>query len=212
MYPVTCPTCEGSGVFWEDETASGISCKRAVQIQWRMGRYYRNNDAEFISREIDLRPMDRHNLAKPNGKLDPYGKARWAKDDWQEEIKAWLKHTRRSKPKILGIAWTGYAQGIHDYGQLDNPLLSVQFELSVEVKRDKQGTWSHVAGPFLNLDGGWAPIFVKLSRDCTRIRYRVRFNTRCDPTNTVLLESPILDDLTIYYTTRPRFLSWVEGY
>jgi hypothetical protein len=55
-------------------------------------------------------------------------------------------------------------------------------------------------------------VVANTNRDIHKIRYHVRFNTRCDPLNAILLETPILDDLTIYYTTVPVFISWEESY
>jgi hypothetical protein len=114
---------------------------------------------------------------------------------------------------VLGISWTGYTRGIYDYYDqtFDQPIqnLAGQLEVSLEA-RDSKGGWVQVAGPYLNVDSGWAPLMVEIPSG--KIRYRVRFNTRCDPENAVLLETPILDDVTIYWMGRPEFLSWEEGY
>jgi hypothetical protein len=180
--------------------------------KWRQGRYYRQNDAEFISQEIDPTGMVQRVTAAPNPALDPYGGQRWKGGEGvtADKATAWLaQRWYHPRVKILGLSWTGYTDGIQDYSDLVPILLSPQLEVSLEAK-DKDGRWVQVAGPFLNLDAGWAPLMVKIPSD--KIRYRVRFNTRCDPANAVLLETLILDDVTIYYMTRPQWVSWVESY
>jgi hypothetical protein len=175
-----------------------------------MGRYYKQNDAEFISGQIDLAKETGSGrlTVVPNPISDPYGHPRQVTDP---QIQAQLDQTRQPKVKLLGLTWTGYTHNIRNYGELDNPMLSPQLEVSIEIRKS-DGSWAQVAGPFLNADAGWVPLFVKLGRNYPYIRYRVRFNTRGSPENAVLLETPVLDDVTIYYTTRPQFLSWVESY
>jgi hypothetical protein len=210
-YYCTCPKCEGEGYIIVNELR--IAPPEKAINDYRFGRYYRQNNAVFTSKEIDLIRIMEREAPEPNLIKDPYGRDRWRGNEGLSEDDAgeWLKQTwYHPKVKILGITWTGYTHDISDYSQVDNPLLPVQLEVSLEIK-DGEGNWVQVAGPFLNLDSSLAPVFVKLLRDYPQIRYRVRFNTRCDPT-TVLLETPILDDVTIYYMTRPEFVSWVESH
>jgi hypothetical protein len=183
--------------------------------QWRLGRYYRENDALFISQQIELGSKVKGRLAEPNYLLDPYNKPRWDKVGAKEqEIRRWIQQTWDPAIKILGISWTAYTSDVCDHKPTEGgspavPLLA-QIELSLE--RKVSSGWVHVAGPWLNADASWAPVFVQLPRDHQQIRYCLRFNTRCDPANTILLETPIFDDLTIYWASRAEFLSWVEGY
>jgi hypothetical protein len=186
---------------------------KALQ-QWLWGRYYRENDAVFTSGLIELPTPVERGMAYPNLLKDPYGHQRWMGEEalGQDEVTSWLRETwHHPKGKVLGIAWTGYTHGIRDYGQVDNPLLWAQLEVSLEVK-DGEGKWVQIAGPFLGQDSGWAPIMVELVRKYPQVRYRVRFNTRCNPANAILLETPILDDVTIYWMTRPQWVSWTESY
>jgi hypothetical protein len=179
---------------------------------WYRGRYYRKNDATFTSGEIGLAGVVDRVSPEPNQMSDPYGQPRWRGDEGvrPEELEEWLGQTwYHPKVKILGISWTGYTGGIIDHSQPDKPQLPVQLEVSLEAK-DSDHRWVQIAGPFLNADSGWAPVMAKLSSG--KIRYRVRFNTRCNPENAILLETPVLDDLTIYWATRPQFVSWEEGY
>jgi hypothetical protein len=173
----------------------------AIQSQWRRGRYYRQNDAIFQSAEIDLSTVSGRVTPEPNWLKDPYGH-----DRWDEQAKRLWPYS--PEIKLLGLSWTGYTQEVKDYKQIDKPLLRAQLEICIEVPRG--GKWVQVAGPFLNIDSGWAPLLMKPGT--SKLRYSVRFNTRCDPDNAILLETPILDDLTIYYTTGPQFTSWVESY
>jgi hypothetical protein len=184
------------------------------KLQWKAGRYYRQNDAIFTSREIDLLRVVERVAPEANRLPDPYGQPRWTGNEGlsQEQTREMLAWTWYGPAiKILGITWTAYTADIIDYAQLNTPLLDTQVELSLE-SQNGSGDWVHILGPFLNLDAGWAPVFVKLPQNYCSVRYHVRFNTRCDPINAILLETSILDDVTIYYMTRPQFLSWVESY
>jgi hypothetical protein len=143
---------------------------------------------------------------------DPYGNPRWKGNEGlsAQETTKWLQETlHHPRIKLLGVSWTGYTGDVIDYSQPDQPQLPVQLEVCVEAS-DSKGNWVQLVGPFLNLDSGWAPVMAKLSSG--KIRYRVRFNTRCNPENAILLETPVLDDLTIYWATRPQFVSWQESY
>jgi hypothetical protein len=218
---ITCRSCRGRGIKADNDIGNIIIPQltyvaEAIGI-WCRGRYYRQNDAWFTSQEIDLGRIVDKTLAQPNPVPDPYGRSRWRGDEGlsQEQCREWLEQTwYYPRVKILGLSWTGYTDDIQDYQDCHGIgawLLSPQLEVSLEVK-DSHGKWVQVAGPFLNHDAGWAPVLVKLPRRYPQVRYRVRFNTRCDPVNAILLETPILDDLTIYYTTRPQFFTWQEGY
>jgi hypothetical protein len=176
---------------------------------WRHGRYYRENDAEFVSQEIDLAKTTVRGLPAPNAVVDPYGGKR---DDYpadpglREQIARQWRDSVGSSVKILGMAWTVVGD-VRDYKPTEGGErpddLRAQLEVSLYMGQRL------IAGPFLNHDSGWAPLLMKPGG---KVRYSVRFNTRCDPENAILLETPILDDLTIYYTTRPQWISWVESY
>jgi hypothetical protein len=186
-----------------------------VKRQWWQGRYYRQNDAEFTSQAIDLAGKVAWRLAVPNELEDPYGGPRWTGKEGiprEGSERVWGKATS-SGINILGMAWTWWGD-VYDYKPtyeyLEPVRLGPQLEVSL-YRVGADGSQIMVAGPFLNHDSGWAPVMVKLGPGA-HIRYRVRFNTRCNPEDAVLLETPILDDLTIYYSRRPVFLSWQEGY
>jgi hypothetical protein len=185
-----------------------------VRKHWWQGRYYRQNDAEFTSNEIDLARIPKSDLAEPNYILDPYGNPRWGIDEHPiKEISedVWSKATTPSI-NILGMTWTEQGD-IYDYKptyEYSEPThLGSQLEICL-YEIDANGGEILLAGPFLGPDAGWAPVTVKIPS--AKIRYRVRFNTRCDPANAILLETPILDDVTIYWMTRPQWVSWVESY
>jgi hypothetical protein len=207
---VTCSICGGDG--WIEDEEKRIGPPEKAFIEWRRGRYYRQNDAVFTSSKIDLARMVRRKAADPNQIDDPYDDPRWKSDEGakQGETVKWLARTwYHPGIKVLGLSWTGYTHDIQDYKETPPVLLSPQLEVSLEAK-DGQGNWVQIAGPFLSHDAGWAAVFAKIPS--SKIRYRVRFNTRCDPANAILLETPVFDDLTIYYSIRPQFLSWVESY
>jgi hypothetical protein len=205
-----CPWCKGLGYIMEEK--KDIEPVERLRQEWWAGRYYRQNDAQFTSSKIDLSRVPGRLVAEPNPVPDPYGEPRWKGKEGLSvgEATRWLKQTWcHPKVKILGLTWTGYTHGIQDHGALVPAHLPAQLEVSLEAK-EMDGRWVQVAGPFLDQDAGWAGVFVKSPSG--KIRYRVRFNTRCDPVNAILLETPVLDDLTIYWATRPQFVSWVESY
>jgi hypothetical protein len=193
---------------------------RAVKNQWSQGRYYRENDAEFSSQKIPLHQLAYvgRRLPGPNMLPDPYGRPRWR--DMQMRLKSTAEYNEytHSYLTILGITWTALVEGIFDYKDTkeDGPKgLNSQMELSLYLTQgDKERL---IAGPFLNQDSSWATIFYKIDLDQivdqdTFVRYKVRINTMCDKADSILLESPILDDVSIYYAIRPQFLTRVESY
>jgi hypothetical protein len=203
-----CRPCGGTGKL---TMVGELTPHYELRLQWLLGRYYRQNDAVFTSQQIDLGRRVNMLLAEPNCVSDPYGQPRWTKRESsiEKQTTVWLKR-RWQYPavKILGITWTAYTREIMDHKFPWKEPLKCQIEFSLEGK-NRYGRWLHIAGPFLNRDAGWAGVMVNIPSGI--IRYRVRFNTRCDPANAILLETPVLDDLTIYYTTHPQFVSWVEG-
>lgn len=205
-----CLRCDGTGKQTKNREVKidipGLTYVEEAMIPWRKGRYYRQNDAEFISQQIDLGRAPDRLAPGPNALDDPYGNPRY-QDGEKVTGSAW----NHPKVKILGLSWTGYTDGLSDYSEPDMPGLLAQLEVTLEA-RGKDGGWVQIAGPFLNLDAGWAPVFVRLSCKYPQIRYRVRFNTRCNPASAILIASPIFDDITIYYSTCPQFLSWEESY
>jgi hypothetical protein len=257
--PFSCPDCGGDGI--QEVTSNSVDIVDELRGQWEGGRYYRQNDATFVSQPIYLkevsRPKVENCLPGPNELRDPYGQERWG--DTAQKGRIDLPQITRMYPsiRILGISWTIYTEQVMDHYYSPPAKLNSQIELSLE--RVRRG---HIAGPFLNADSGWAPIMYEISsmdqamgtgmllqlvgdafgatpgspnwnpildlnndgkidiEDLSiasiglgshMIRYQVRFNTRCDPLNAILLETPVLDDVTIYFTTGPRFLSWMES-
>jgi hypothetical protein len=227
-----CP-CEGDGWLEEcdfecscDDCILGCVCENGTidpdrpplpegfKSQWRLGRYYRGNDAEFISPDVDFIRRVGRVVPEPNKIEDPYGNLRWGGKERLKESEArqWLTQTWYNPAiKILGVTWTAYTKEVMDHHgtEYGEPVkwLDAQVELSLE--RKEGNNWLHIAGPFLNADAGWAPVFAKVPSG--KIRYRVRFNTRA-PLDAILLETPVLDDVTIYWASWPEFFSWMEGY
>jgi hypothetical protein len=210
-YVIDCDACDGSG-------AKSMSPEQsAIRRLWLAGRYYRQNDAEFTSKTITLNngQMVKTCMPAPNTVSDPYGEPRWNQQEKKlrkQIADQFHKIAGHLTLKLLGLTWTAYSWDIQDHKPtlfgFSAELLDPEFEVSIEIK-DSKGEWLHIAGPFLDCDAGWAGVIVNIPSGI--IRYRVRFNTHCDPENAILLETPVLDDLTIYYTTHPQFVSWVEG-
>lgn len=94
---------------------------------------------------------------------------------------------RTSPPRLLGVAWTAFG--------------------GAEVFVESGGAWY---GPFR--DDGWSAVRTPagLSPEAAgEVRYRVKLKAGPEP---VLLSSPVLDDVTLFFE-RPEieFLGWVSG-
>jgi hypothetical protein len=104
---------------------------------------------------------------------------------------------------IFGIAWTAYEEGISDWMQTMVPGLEpVQIPCRLELSLSEEGSLINNA-PMRKAWWTWVYKPVK------SFRYHVRFSIQED-LNTVLLESPIFDEIRIYWKAgAPVFYSWI---
>jgi hypothetical protein len=167
--------------------------------QYRLGRYYRNNDGMFRSPAIDVRHhLTSRELALPGSGL-----------------------------RLLGVSWTQSGCGYDanravgrrfDVDNLSGETVSAPITMLLSV--DDGDNWVGRAGgigelsslPERMIDSSWS---AALSADGNpleiqepwRIRYAALFETEADPLNTVLIETPLLDDVILYVMSeRPRIL------
>jgi hypothetical protein len=110
--------------------------------------------------------------------------------------------------RLLGIAWTAHAE---DYGPVmydyaDDPRTELRpsegtvADLWVEVNDDRRG-------PYRN--EGYSPIGFLAVEEESRVQYRAKLKIGPATPSTILLSTPVLDDVTLYFDRgRPEFLSW----
>jgi hypothetical protein len=117
-------------------------------------------------------------------------------------------------PFILGITWTAqFPDEMYDYSGLNpaNPgqPARVYPELQATMSLDGGNTWLSDTNNMMSKKNWWTWVFQYLSSDS--FKYKVKFEIGgLDCLQSVLLDTPILDDFTIYYKDgKIEFLSWV---
>jgi len=155
---------------------------------WSRGRYYvprSGKEAVFTSAALDLAPKDARN-APPAA------------------VAGSTVTAVRPQVKILGAAWTWYPEGADPKGQptvtdhLNNDRLEARVTLTM-VLNDKP------VGPALHSDGG-AEIQMPVVNPGDVLKYRLQFHLPAAELDSILLATPVVDDVSIYYTTGTRFL------
>jgi hypothetical protein len=175
---------------------------------WGMGRYYKGNDGLFTSGAIYLNKISHptRGLGGYSGEAYPDGVARPSGVDFS--------HLGESQPTILGVSWTSYDDKIYDWQQVgimpgaDPSRLFANTLIDLEVFEG--GSWKKI-NQDLPLRKHWWTYLMKQLGDPYKMRYKIRFDIDgIDTLNSVLLESPIFDDFTIYYKGgKIEFLTWV---
>jgi hypothetical protein len=176
---------------------------RGVQELWSHGRYYRADDsdpgdARFTSAEVDLGPAAARN---PRGR------------------------------RLLGVAWTELAPNYDRSGPDLRPTLldcssTPPVELRPEAAADINGcVGASVADVGILIGGAWTGPFRRPAfspargahgrpltvRDGDAVRYTAKLKTGLRAGSAaVLLSSPVLDDVTLFFDDGgPRILGWV---
>lgn len=198
---------------------------------WRLGRYFRGyTDTGGVrhygkfSKPVDLSVNEGKRILPPPSATIPTGA-----DPLPPSLAA-----PRGIPKILALHWTWYAEG-YVFGTKDDPLRYVLYDyrptdaapynspialaprMEFAISADGGSTWglNDQGLPILSADG-WNAVrnpdgktsFLPAG-DLKNIVYSVVFNTGSDPLNSILLATPILDDVTIVYDTgQPAILGW----
>jgi hypothetical protein len=129
---------------------------------------------------------------------------------------------------ILGVAWTWYAERVSSSGvpqmkdyqsekrlhPTTNNTVWKEAAVEVEICDDLNNngiveTGEVVRGPYGVIGSSGADSFSAVNYPLTsssHIRYRIRINPGVDPTNGVLLSTPVFDDITIYYHHGVQYL------
>jgi hypothetical protein len=197
---------------WLDRSPAYSGGLWGAQTLWARGRYYRPRDADpddarFTSRAFELAsPHFREPApAAPSpGALSPAPVP-----------------TPRARTRVLAIAWTEIAE---DYDRAGPRLRPKVFDYSASPPQELRPEGDTVAdlhaavgeawfGPLRN--DGWSPV---RASDGTPpvvdgpVRYAAKLKAGTDRgSGAVLLSSPVLDDVTIFFDRGgPEFLSWVN--
>jgi hypothetical protein len=186
---------------WLDRSPGWNGGVWGAQTLWNRGRYYRPDDhdpedARFVSRPIDLSPPRARTLPPPGPPAASVTGVR-----------------------VLGLAWTEWAEAYDRDG-------AKMLDHSAAPPRDLRpegGTFAHL---YLELDGAWHGPFRKdgwsplrgasgptpVLADPAHVRYAVKLTLGGPSTpGTILLASPVVDDVTLYFRRgRQEILSWVS--
>ncbi len=211
---------------WGDPVL-GVS--QGLDRLWRVGRYYRGGDGWYLAPAIDLDGDRPPPLPPPGGTAPlPAGTAAEAPVAPTGAIpppppgSPAPGRAAVARPRPLALAWTAAAGA---YDRKDDTLLLFDYQADPPVPRaaairaavstDGGKTWrgrrGGPAGDPRRLEGdapwtdpGWSPLVVadgtpvEIGAPGT-IRLALHFDTKTDPLNSILLESLVLDDLTLFY-------------
>lgn len=159
-----------------------------AQDFWSRGRYYvprAGKEAVFTSRPLDLVPKAVRDAAPAM----TIGSTATAKIP---------------QVKILGAAWTWYPEGADKTGHptvtdhLNNDALEARVNLSMLVNDQPIGSPMHN-------DGG-SDVAALVLNPGDVFKYRLNFLLPAAELDSILLATPVVDDVTIYYTTGTKFL------
>ena len=175
----------------------GNALERAEMLYSR-GRYYvprEGKEAAFTSQRLALHRLRRH-LPNPAAGTPAVGS------------------TIAAEPagfRVLAVAWTWYpeicdengAPKARDVGFQSDDRFGDLLDAELEVRMVLNGAES---GHALTDEGGSAaPLHVGPRDD---VRYRLRLRVRDAGDDTALLGTPVVDDVTVYYTEGARFLAY----
>lgn len=188
--------------------------------RWRLGRYFRGcldsggvrHYGRFTSATIDLSGKGGARVLPPNANVLPTG----------GETITYPPPASPSptKARIIGLSWTWYAED-YAFGTQNSPLRHILYDykptdlapfntpdtllpsLDFRVTGDGGTTWRSAVNGQMSLD---AP-----AGDLKSISYSVVFNTGSDPLNSILLATPILDDVILYVDPgTPEIVEWLN--
>jgi hypothetical protein len=192
---------------WDKHMMQKGNPQEAVtQFLWGKGRYYKEGGAEFTSGSIDLSKLPATTCtaskALPGKAGDKYP------DGGDRPSGVDLSYLGDISPLILGINWTGWTDAIYDYFYANTPgeePEALNAECNLFISLDNGATWLN-SSPMKKYWWQWV---YQIMGAGNLLRYKVRFDiNKAD--NTILLESPIFDDISIYYKGgKIEFLTWV---
>jgi len=157
--------------------------------QWLLGRYHKPlgaSEGSFESGEIQF-PASPRELAPPSKAPNPDGVLPPTET---------VASSASSGVEVLGMTWTAYGENGSDP---EARVMDVRFDrpLAARVSMSLK-TGASVKGPVS--DDGFSPLSVLLSPGET-VRYVARFEIDGLQPGSILLGTPVLDDVTILYRT-----------
>jgi hypothetical protein len=204
---------------WLDSSPANNGGVWGAQTLWHRGRFYRPDDhdphdARFTSKAIDLTPRRARVLPPP---FDSPAFGGLAQD------RPGNSPAPSHSPRLLGVAWTEWAEDYdHSGGPGMRPKMYDRAEVPPRTLRPESGTFADL---YVELDGawygplrddGWSPVRSPSGRapslaDPASLRYAAKLKMGAPAAKgTILLASPALDDVTLYFDRGgPEILSWV---
>lgn len=160
-----------------------------AQEFWSRGRYYiprAGREATFVSRPLHLAPYDRRDIPPP------------------QFSRAGSVTMTGTQVKVLGASWTWYPEttgrngepGVIDYRHGDP--LTARVDLTMMVN-------GATIGDPLQQDGG-ADIRGLIVNPGDTLNYRLRLHLPDAELDSILLGTPVVDDVTIFFTTGTKYL------
>ena len=176
--------------FDEINTYPSISTA-SILAQFNEGRYYHENDATFISGPIELPKIISSRPVSDKG-LKGYITGDETGSTTTPATPPPPDYITPDTGKVIGICWTQYIpRALKDSA-------SLEFQIST----DNGINWK----PTTYTDADWSKVDITGTGP---IKYKVVFKI-AGGLNTQLLESPVLDDVTIYFAIKPRLVTWLQ--
>ncbi len=169
------------------------------QDLFALGRYYRpRKDLEALFTSQELKLTEEPRVMPPPSAAVPTGSP------------SMVPPPTMSMPvpqaRILAATWTWMPESVTTSGSTVTRDYFTELDTNVEVELSFVVNGTETADVFKD-DGGAAVSNLTVSATDT-LRYRIRMRTPDATASTILLATPVLDDVTIFYTSGVRYLSY----
>jgi len=159
-----------------------------AQELWSRGRYYNprtGREGQYTSKDLKLAPSIPRDLAAPSGRGGTVSPT-------------------TAQAQILGASWTWYPE---KSGKNGEPLMvdyRTTDQLQAQVTMTMVVNGAPVGDP-IRIDGG-SPVRSLWVSPGDKLNYRLNFHLPDSELDSILLATPIVDDVTIFYSTGTRYL------
>ena len=185
--------------FWGESGSAGaqVALTEALAL-WQKGRYHvpGNSDGSFTSQELTFSSTARA-LPPASSSGAPEGGTAGA---------SIALASSAVTARILGASWTVYGEAVNADG---DPIV-YDYQDSTPAARDAAVTLTFLkngaTASALLANDAFSPVDSLDAGPADAVQYRLQFTIAGTDLNTILLASPALDDVTIFYTLGPRFL------
>jgi hypothetical protein len=204
---------------WNTDSPMGSN---SAQVMWTRGRYYKPSGAgegTFTSQAINLAFSGGHQLAPASSVSPPPG---------APPVPPTVPPTSTPSVRLLGMGWTWYGEPLdptvtplagwngkpvlYDYSSVSPPGspfkdVKPKVELSIEDPGIPPGVYYGEDGFSAVKDAAGSP---PVLQNPGAIKYKARFILAEADLSTILLATPVLDDVTLYFEDGgPRIVSYV---